>query len=197
MQRTGLTLSLMLTAGGLSLWAQTSSTPANAAQQVHADLNQLMRGVLYPAANVVFFAQADDPGDVKLIPGHDPGMSTDPLTSTFGGWVAVENAALALAESANLLSIPGRKCSNGAPVPTTDPAWATFAQEAEATEALATAQDAAAASRLADALDGAHRATSLLPGYAAAHELAAVLLERMAKPEGAFEARRAVAPYHL
>ena len=56
-------------------------------------------------------------------------MSTDPLTSTFGGWVAVENAALTLAESANLLSIAGRSCSNGAPAPTTDPAWATFVQQ--------------------------------------------------------------------
>ena len=127
MHRTVLTLSLLLAACGLSLIAQTPST--NTAQQVHADLNQLMRGVLYPAANVVFSAQADDPGDVKLIPGHDPAMSTDPLTSTFGGWVAVENAALALAESANLLLIPGRSCSNGSPVPTKDPAWAMFVQE--------------------------------------------------------------------
>ena len=127
MHRTVLTLSLSLVAGGLSLIAQTPST--NGAQQVHADLNQLMRGVLYPAANVVFSAQADNPGDVKLIPGHDPAMSTDPLTSTFGGWVAVENAALALAESANLLLIPGRSCSNGTPVPTKDPAWAMFVQE--------------------------------------------------------------------
>jgi hypothetical protein len=127
MHRTVLTLSLMLTACGLSLVAQTPSTTA--VQQVHADLNQLMRGVLYPAANVVFSAQADNPGDIKPVPGHDPSMSTDPLTSTFGGWVAVENAALALAESANLLSIPERRCSNGAPVPTKDPAWAMFVQQ--------------------------------------------------------------------
>jgi hypothetical protein len=127
MHRTVLTLSLLLAACGLSLIAQTQST--NTVQQVHADLNQLMRGVLYPAANVVFSAQADDPGDVKFIPGHDPAMSTDPLTSTFGGWLAVENAALALAESANLLSMPGRSCSNGAPAPTKDPAWAMFVQE--------------------------------------------------------------------
>jgi len=120
-------LSLVIAVCGLSLIAQTP--PTNAAQQVHADLNQLMRGVLYPAANVVFSAQADNPADVKLTPGQDPSMSTDPLTSTFGGWQAVENAALALAESANLLSIPGRSCSNGAPVPTKDPAWAMFAQD--------------------------------------------------------------------
>jgi hypothetical protein len=126
MQKTVLT-SLMLATCGLALMAQTPST--NAAQQVHADLNQLMRGVLYPAANVVFSAQADNPAEVKLVPGNDPSMSTDPLTSTFGGWLAVENAALALAESANLLTIPGRSCSNGVPVPTKDPAWAMFVQE--------------------------------------------------------------------
>ncbi len=127
MHRTVLALSFSLAACGLPLMAQTA--PTNTAQQVHADLNQLMRGVLYPAANVVFSAQSDNPGDVKPIPGQDPSMATDPLTSTFGGWVAVENAALALAESANLLMIPGRSCRNGAPVPTKDPAWEMFVQE--------------------------------------------------------------------
>ena len=127
MQRTVLTLSLILTTCGLSLLAQAPSM--DLCPQVHANLNQLMRGVLYPAANVVFFAQADNPAEVKFIPGHDPGMSTDPLTSTFGGWLAVENAALALAESVNLLSISGRSCANGVPVPTKDPAWATFVQQ--------------------------------------------------------------------
>ena len=127
MQKTTLTLFLMLAVRGLSLSAQTPST--NAAQEVHADLNQLMRGVLYPAANVVFSAQADNPADAKPVPGTDPSMATDPLTSTFGGWQAIENASLALAESANLLSIPGRLCANGAPVPVKDPAWVTFVQQ--------------------------------------------------------------------
>lgn len=103
---------------GLSLLAQPQS-----------NLNQLMRGVLYPAANVVFSAQTDDPGKAKPIPGTDPSMATDPLNSTFGGWQAVENASLALAESANLLLIPGRTCANGAPVPMTDPDWARFVQQ--------------------------------------------------------------------
>ena len=127
MHRTLLTLSLMLAAGGLFLAAQTPSTTA--APPVYANMNQLMRGVLYPAANVVFSAQADNPAEVKFIPGHDPNMSTDPLTSSFGGWQAVENASLALAESATLLTIEGRRCSNGVPAPTKDPAWAAFVQE--------------------------------------------------------------------
>jgi hypothetical protein len=119
----------------LSLPAQTVSkgaeppNPATAAMQVQTDLNRLMRGVLYPAANVVFSAQSDNPADVKFVPGQDPAMATDPLASTFGGWQAVENAALALAESANLLLIPGRNCANGVPVPINNPDWPKFVQE--------------------------------------------------------------------
>ena len=127
MRTTALTLTLTLAALGPSLTAQTQ--PATASQEVHANLNQLMRGVLYPAANVVFFPQFENPADVKAPPSQDASMATDPLVSSFGGWQAVENAALALTESANLLLVPGRVCSNGAPVPLTDPAWATFVQE--------------------------------------------------------------------
>ena len=163
MHRTVSTLALIVTACGLSLIAQ--SPPATAPPQIHANLNQLMRGVLYPAANVVFSAQNDNPGDVKFIPGHDPSMSTDPLTSTFGGWVAVENASLALAESANLLSISGRSCSNGAPAPTSDPAWAMFVQDLRDASmkayAAARAKDQAkmidVAETLSSACAGCHR----------------------------------------
>ena len=97
--------------------------------QVQTDLNRLMRGVFYPASNVVFFAQNENPADVKFVPGQDPSMATDPLTSTFGGWQAVENAALALTESANLLLIPGRNCANGVPVPLNNPDWQKFVEE--------------------------------------------------------------------
>jgi hypothetical protein len=127
MRRTVQTLFFVLAVSGLSLTAQ--APPTTATQGVYANLNQLMRGVLYPAANVVFFAQSENPAEVKPVPGQDPSMATDPLTSTFGGWQAIENAALALQESTNLLLVPGRLCSNGAPVPMTDPAWATFVQE--------------------------------------------------------------------
>ena len=119
----------------LSLPAQTASKgaeppkPATATMEVQTDLNRLMRGVFYPASNVVFSAQIDNPEDVKFVPGRDPSLATDPLTSTFGGWQAVENAALALTESANLLLIPGRSCANGLPVPMNNPDWPKFVQE--------------------------------------------------------------------
>ena len=134
MRRIALTMTAI---PALALWlpAQTSSKstvsvqPPVPAIQVQSDLLQLMRGIIYPASNVVFSAQTDNPADLKPTPGKDPSMATDPLLSTFGGWRAVESAALALAESANLLSIPGRKCGNGVPVPIDNPDWPKFVQE--------------------------------------------------------------------
>ena len=162
MYRTALTF-FLAAAGGLSLVAQTTSTGTD--QQVHADMNQLMRGVLYPAANVVFSAQGDNPAEIKLLPGHDPNMSTDPLTSSFGGWTAVENAALALAESANLLGIEGRRCSTGVVAPTKDPVWAGFVRDMRAAaikaHAAAKEKDQAQMIEVADVLSatcsGCHR----------------------------------------
>jgi hypothetical protein len=86
-----------------------------------------MRGTLYPASNVVFAAQDQNPNDVPR--AKDPNMATDPLTSIFGKWAAVENSALAIAEVASLLSVPGRKCTNGVEVPVTNPDWVKFVQE--------------------------------------------------------------------
>lgn len=136
MQRTILARVLTLVLLSLTLLAQTASkgpepgkSPVPAALQVHSNLNQLMRGTLYPQSNVVFSAQIDNPGDVKQIPGQDPSLATDPLVSTFGGWQAIENAALAMTESANLLLIPGRLCANGTPVPLDNPDWLKFVQE--------------------------------------------------------------------
>jgi hypothetical protein len=143
--------------------ATTAATSAARPAPVYADVNQLMRGVLYPAANVVFFAQADDPAAVK--PAPDPSMATDPLASTFGGWQATENAALALAESASLMLLPGRVCSTGVPAPITDPSWATFVEQTRTASleayAAAKAKDqermVAVAETLSVACGGCHR----------------------------------------
>lgn len=86
-----------------------------------ATLAQLMRGIIYPASNVVFAAQTQDPAQIK--PAADPAMSPNLLTSAYGKWDAVENSSLALAEVATLLTVPGRKCSNGVDVPLKNPDW--------------------------------------------------------------------------
>jgi hypothetical protein len=103
--------------------ATKGSAAAGAPQ---ATLAQLMKGILFPNANVVFFAQGEDPA--KVPPAKDPSLATDPLADTYGKWEAVENSALALYEAANLLSIPGRKCSNGVPVPIGNADWPKLVQ---------------------------------------------------------------------
>jgi len=97
------------------------------ASRAPATLSQLMKGTLYPASNVVFAAQDENPADVKR--AKDPNMATDLLTTVYGKWDAVENSALAIAEVADLLTIPGRKCSNGLDVPLKNADWAKFVQE--------------------------------------------------------------------
>ncbi len=98
-----------------------AATPA-----VQANLRQLMRGTFFPDSNVIFFAQSNNPADVP--PGKDAATATDPLANTYGKWEAVENASLAIAESARLLTVPGRKCANGLPVPMQNPDWAKLVQ---------------------------------------------------------------------
>jgi hypothetical protein len=91
-----------------------------------ATLNQLMRSLFFPHSNVVFFTQRYDPAEVKR--AVEPSGSTDPLTGVFGGWEAVENSALTMADAADLLMTAGRKCSNGRDVPLANPDWAQLVQ---------------------------------------------------------------------
>lgn len=95
--------------------------------RVHGNVLQVMRGILYPASNVIFAAQSDDPAAIK--PAADASTSPNPLTSVYGGWTAVENAGIAIAEAANLLTIPGRQCANGKPAPIQNADWRMWVQE--------------------------------------------------------------------
>ena len=111
--------------------AQAPSRPQAppAATQLHSNLIQLMRGILLPLSNVVFFAQSEDPAAVPS--DEQAATSPNPLKlprPAYGGWVAVENSALALAESANLLTIPGRRCANGRLAPIDNADWIKWVQ---------------------------------------------------------------------
>ena len=90
--------------------------PAAPVQTPHANLAQLMQGIPFPASNIIFDAQSTDPG-AKPKEGDAAAGATAAYSNVYGGWVAVENAALALQETANLIMIPGRLCANGKPVP--------------------------------------------------------------------------------
>lgn len=99
---------------------------AQAGRQVHGNLNQVMRGILFPNSNVVFTLQSATPDSFK--PEADPATSPNPLTGAYAGWQALENAGIALAESANLLTIPGRVCSSGIMAPVQNADWVKFVQ---------------------------------------------------------------------
>src|SRR4051812_761473 len=92
------------------------------APKLDANLLQLMRGTLYPASNVLFAAQEDLSKQPKVAEA-DAATSPNPITSTYGGWAAVENAGLAIAETSRLLTLAGRVCSNGRPAPVSRPDW--------------------------------------------------------------------------
>ena len=100
---------------------ETASTDKNPAK-----LAQLMRGTLFPDSNVLFAATGKNPADVP--PAKDPSAATNPLESTYGKWEAVENSSLAIVETASLLTVSGRLCSNGRPVPTTNADWPKLVQ---------------------------------------------------------------------
>jgi hypothetical protein len=97
---------------------------APARYRVHGNLNQVMRGILFPNSNVVFAAQSED--FLKIAQEKDPSTATDPLKGVYNSWTAVEDSGYALAEAANLLMIPGRVCSNGKPAPVGNTDWAKF-----------------------------------------------------------------------
>src|SRR5262249_35082307 len=85
---------------------------------------QVMRGMLFPSANIVFTVQSIDPG-VKKPPKDDQGTGGfDWLTwggSVYKPWEVVDYAAISVSESAKLMLTPGRRCENGKLVPVTDP----------------------------------------------------------------------------
>lgn len=99
---------------------------AAAAARPVANLLQLMRAIPFPNSNIIFFVQSEDPTKVKPLP--QASTAINPLESPYGGWQAVENAALALADFANLLMVPGRRCANGRPIPLQNPDWPKFVQ---------------------------------------------------------------------
>ncbi len=124
-------LAVALAAAGCSA---PSSGPASApapaetagpATKPYGNLAQLMRGIPFPASNLIFDTQSTDPGAAKEAGGTG---ATAAFSGVYGGWQAVENAALTLSETANLIMIPGRLCENGRPVPLDQEAFRKAAQ---------------------------------------------------------------------
>src|SRR5882672_4984924 len=69
-------------------------------------LAQVMRGIYFPNANLIFDVQQNDPSAPKK--KSDSGSSTDTYSSAYSEWEKVENAAVALTDGVDLILQPGR-----------------------------------------------------------------------------------------
>lgn len=109
--------------------AQAPGTQGGAAgptPQAYGTLAQVMRAIPFPNSNIIFDTQDKDPA-VQAKPG-DGGGATNAYAGVYSGWQAVEQAAIALSETANLIMIPGRMCENGLPAPLDREDYRKFAQ---------------------------------------------------------------------
>lgn len=109
-------VSFVLLLSGVAI-ASGQKQEASFVPQPHGTLAQMMRGIAFPSANLVFDVQTHDPGAPKAVGRRPEAGATETFANIYSGWETFENSALALAETANLLMIPGRKCENGRPVP--------------------------------------------------------------------------------
>jgi hypothetical protein len=111
--------------------AVAAQTPTLRAVPAYGNVAQVMRGILFPSANIIFTTQSIDPGAKKPLLDSGTG-GFDWLMwggNVYRGWEVVDYAAMSIAESSTLMLAADRKCENGKPVPATDPDWIKFTQE--------------------------------------------------------------------
>jgi mono/diheme cytochrome c family protein len=88
------------------------------------NLAELMRAIAFPNANIIFNVQLKDPGaQTKKQPAAAPFDYVDWGSTVYPGWLAIDQAAIAITETAPLLLTPGRRCQNGKPVPVDRADW--------------------------------------------------------------------------
>jgi mono/diheme cytochrome c family protein len=111
--------------------AKPSTMPAAAASSAGAslpppegNLAELMRAIAFPNSNIIFNVQLKDPGaQPKKAPAASPFDYAEWGSTVYPGWLAVDQAAVAITETAPLLLTPGRRCQNGRPVPADRADW--------------------------------------------------------------------------
>src|SRR5215471_3010840 len=80
------------------------------------NLDELMRAIAFPNANIIFNVQPKDPvTQPKGQPAASPFDYVEWGDTIYPGWLPIDQAALAITETAALLLTPGRRCQNGRP----------------------------------------------------------------------------------
>jgi quinoprotein glucose dehydrogenase len=114
--------------------AAAQSAAANGAGRAPVgNLAQLMRGLFFPNANMIFTVQTHDPAAPPPKPTADAqanGFSwVDWGAGIYPGWQLVDNAAVGLADMSLLMLNRDLRCENGRPAPVTDPDWIRFTEQ--------------------------------------------------------------------
>jgi len=105
-------------------------TAARPATGPEGNLAELMRAIAFPNANIIFNVQLKDPAaQPKKQPASAPFDYVEWGSTVYPGWLAVDQAAVAITETAPLLLTPGRRCQNGRPVPIDRPDWKKYVDE--------------------------------------------------------------------
>jgi mono/diheme cytochrome c family protein len=107
---------------------RTSPTPVAGAgvslPPPEGNLAELMRAIAFPNSNTIFNLQIKDPAaQPKKAPAAAPFDYVEWGSTVYPGWLAVDQAAVAIIETAPLLLTPGRRCQNGRPVPVDRADW--------------------------------------------------------------------------
>jgi len=107
-----------------TLPAPAASGAATFLPPPEGNLAELMRAIAFPAANTIFNLQIRDPAaQPKKSPASSPFDYVEWGSSVYPGWLAVDQAAIAITETAPLFLAPGRRCQNGRPVPVDRADW--------------------------------------------------------------------------
>jgi mono/diheme cytochrome c family protein len=106
------------------------STAGTSLPPPEGNLAELMRAIAFPNSNIIFNVQLKDPGaQTKKAPAGAPFDYAEWGTTIYPGWLAIDQAAVAITETAPLLLTPGRRCQNGKPVPVDRADWKQYVKE--------------------------------------------------------------------
>jgi hypothetical protein len=94
---------------------------------LEGNLAELMRAIAFPNANIIFNLQLKNPSTPRPKPlAASPFDYVEWGATVYTGWLTVDQAAVALTETAGLLLAPGRRCQNGRPAPVDRADWKQF-----------------------------------------------------------------------
>ena len=97
------------------------------------NLLELMRGIFFPTANMIFNVQSHDPTKKNVTPRPGSGKESFDWVQwgggLYSGWEDVDYAAVTLAEVTPLLLARGRLCQNGKPVPVERADWVQYTMD--------------------------------------------------------------------